>query len=291
VNNDLEKHNEMYIDAIKSLPIDKIVDKLKVISPHCITKSIDDFHFHFEDEGEEYFEVIKYVLLDRKYSNYKWISDYFELGLFDEINKSEILEFIVNNHFESELYNSIKFSVLADDNHFDLAILLNFFDKIDRKNVNERDEDGYTMVQIILTKDYSNSSEMLERFIDNGYDMKIPFIEVVNYERNHKFGTRNTEHTMLEFYLNLMSFYCISDDNSKKLLYLLINNSTLNKDIIDNYIKKFSLNNFNFLEYINSIYENHPNCPTFFAENYLDEISSTPYDNLLPKDAKDIFVF
>ncbi len=287
---DTEKCNQMYAKTANNYIFDQTIDRLKLLSPYC--NKINNIPYEFK--GERYFEIVKFILLDKKYSNYDWIDKFFDNYGWDKFDKTEILKFILDNDIDSEILYSIMFTVIVQHHNFDLDVILEFIDRMDADHLNKTNDD-VTAIHQILTDPYGNTAKILERAISNGYDVDIPYIHT-DWDSDDNEIT--TTETTLEFLINRISFSKFNEETSKELTYLLVNHCTLTKETIDKLISYFNeimrlYNDFetNFLEYLNSVYENHTDCPSFFAENYEKEIIENEYLNLLPQTAKDVFVF
>lgn len=285
------KCNQMYVDTLGRCDTGEAINILKILSPVC--KNAKDFPPRFGSGIDT--DVVKFVLLDKKYTNFDWIAVFFEYNDSYQINKTEVLKFLLSGNFESALLNSISFSVIENHRHIEVETLLEFIDAIDAKCLNVRNEKGYTIIHRILRAPYGNSSEILEKAIAKGYDVNLPFIHTILDDDDEEVVTKIP--TLLYFF-DRIDFSLINDESSKKIAYLLLCNTALSKPLItsasaffrnrDNYVDGVELN---FFHYINSVFDGHSDCPPFFTENYSEEIKSNHCYNLLPQTARDIFIF
>jgi hypothetical protein len=287
---DTEKCNELYVQTAKRGYRSDPIERLRFLSPHC--NKINNLPDKFE--GEEDFEKIKFLLADEKYSNYDWIVNYFSKRLFEKTNKTEILKFILDSNLGFELLSSIMFPAFKGHNGLDLEVLLDFIDRFDANSLNRVNDEGNTVIHEILKDPYGNTAAILERAIANGYDANTPSIQ-----SDWDDGEEITKAVpALEFFFNEIEFSEINEENSKKIVYLLLNHTALSNELIDKMIALFhkkrilyNENDCNFLKYLNSVFEGRSECPSFLPENYSEEIIKNQYVNLLPQMVKDSFIF
>jgi len=124
---DTDKCNELYAQTAKRSYRSDPIERLRFLSPHC--NKIDNLPHQFADKED--FETIKFLLVDRKYSNYEWIVKYFTNSRFENIDKTEIIKFILDSNLEFELLSSIMFPVFNAHYQLDLEVLLDFIDRFD----------------------------------------------------------------------------------------------------------------------------------------------------------------